>query len=108
MLKNWVKLIDIKNESLSKGTLLKFPAKYPFENEVVMMICQSPDKDGLCLITITGYKAGINCYQKLADLEVFVDIPVHWLIKNWHKWVYLECDVEDAWIHKTLEVSHFI
>lgn len=108
MLKNWIKLTELSEKSLVRGALLKFPAKYPFENEVVMMVCQSPDKEGLCLITITGHKAGKNCYQQLPESEVSMNIPAHWLIENWHKWIYPECDVKDVLIHRGLEVSDFI
>ncbi|WEV49311.1 Imm45 family immunity protein [Acinetobacter sp. ESL0695] len=108
MLTNWVKLTELAGKSFIKGTLLKFSAKYPFESEVVMMICQSPDKSGLCLMTITGYKAGKNCYQKLPDSEVYEDVSAIWLTENWHKWIYPECNVKDVWVHRGLQVCDLI
>ena len=59
MLKDWKKLVDSKSKNFSRSTLIKFPSTYPFEKEVIMMIAEAPNKDSLCLITITGYKAGI-------------------------------------------------
>lgn len=105
MLKRWIKLIELIGTSFPRGTLIRFSAQYPFENEVIMMVSEAPDGKGLCLITITGYKAGINCYQKFPELEVNQDIPAIWLIDNWNKWVWPEGDVNEVWIHEVLQVN---
>lgn len=104
-LKKWKKLVELTANSFSRGTLIKFPAEYPFEKEVIMMISESPDGKGLCLITITGYKAGINCYQKFPELDIQVEIKATWLLDNWNKWVWPEGDVNDVWIHDTLQAN---
>jgi hypothetical protein len=59
----WEKLVDTKKDSLRRGALIKFPASHPFEGMVVMMVWQEFGKAlPMGLITITGYKAGINPY----------------------------------------------
>ena len=104
----WQKLVDYSCPSLSRGGILKFPASYPFEGEVAMMICEglgSPNSS--CLITLTGYKAGINCYQMFPDEctndEGFLDVK--WLIKNWNKWVWPEGNVNEVMVCEGLDVS---
>ncbi|WP_111886117.1 MULTISPECIES: Imm45 family immunity protein [unclassified Acinetobacter] len=94
----WSKLIDFDEQFLQRGYLLKFKAHYPFEDEVIMMLAEAPDKDGLALITISGYKAGINCYQKLPVSEITKD----WLISNWTKWVWPESKLEDVFVRSQL------
>lgn len=104
----WEKLTKFNKKSLSRGYLLKFSASYPFEDEVVMMVCESPDHSVLpSLITITGYKAGINCYVALpseAQHEgVFLDVD--WLVKNWANWVWPEGFIDDVWVREGLSAS---
>lgn len=102
---SWTKLMDLKQKTFSRGTLIKFPAKYPFEEEVVMMIAESPDKQGLCLITITGYKAGINCYQQFPKLNSHIEVSAIWLIENWHKWVWPTGNINDVFIRHNLKAD---
>lgn len=75
------------------GGVFRFPAKYPYEDIVDFMIF-NPNEEGkgLGLITSSGYKAGL----------ISVVLPVEagekcickdWLLKNWKKWVYPECEV---------------
>lgn len=96
---NWSKLVDFKEQDLQRGYLLKFKAHHPFEDQVIMMIAESPDKDGFCLITISGHKAGINCYQKFPVSSISTD----WLIENWTKWVWPEGTVDDVFIRAQLQ-----
>lgn len=104
----WEKLVSYSCLSLHRGDLLKFPASYPFEDEVVMMVCEGRGGSmSRCLITITGYKAGINCYQALPDECItencFVDVK--WLVENWNKWVWPEGDVNDVSVREGLSAS---
>ena len=108
MLSQWIRLVDFTNEELFRGDLIRFPSKYPFETEVVMMIAESPSKSGLCLITITGYKAGINCFQEFPSPEIEMQVPAMWLIKNWNKWIYTDCQVEDVMIRRGLKIEDFV
>lgn len=98
---NWSKLIDFKEQYLQRGYLLKFKAHYPFEDQVIMMLTEAPNKDGLCLITISGHKAGINCYQKLPVSEVTTD----WLIRNWTTWIWPESTLDDVFVRSQLLYS---
>lgn len=105
MLQKWSKLTELRGDTFSRGDLIKFPAEYPFEGEVVMMLSEAPYKDGLCLITITGHKAGINCFQKLPELVAEDTLAADWLITNWNEWIWPEGDVNQVFIHKVLQVT---
>lgn len=96
------RLINSGDIVLSRGDLIRFPTQYPFENEVIMMVAESPRTSGLCLITITGYKAGINCFQELPKSEIDFQISVQWLIENWSKWIYIDCSINDVFFRKIL------
>ena len=105
----WVKLTDLREESLFRGTLLKFSAKYPFESTVVWMICEQrmeSEKWPHALITITGLKAGINPLQ-LLPLESSINpnsaaVSRAWLVENWAHWCYPDCHVGDVWTRSPL------
>jgi len=100
-MKNWLKLSENKGAVLSKGSLLKFSASYPFEDEVVMMLCDSPLRNfRLAFMTITGYKAGFNCYTNLPEGIRNDDgsITAGLIYENWNDWIWPEWSPDDAWI----------
>ncbi|TDY88454.1 Imm45 family immunity protein [Herbaspirillum huttiense] len=105
----WVKLIDCTDEYLVRGTLLKFPAKYPFESTVVLMLCeQRAESENWphALVTITGHKAGINPLQLLPSEcttnPAGAAVSRTWLIDHWSHWCYPDCDVENVWARRPL------
>ena len=101
----WSKLIDFNEQSLQRGYLLKFKSHYPFEDEVIMMVCEG----GCCqkgLITISGYKAGINMYVLFPeDANPDGGISTKWLITNWTKWVWPESKLEDIFVRPQLNYN---
>lgn len=109
----WKKLVGIKEESLFRGTLLKFPGKYPFEDEVVMMLCEyrgGGDELPFCLVTLTGHKAGINPVQAFPtecnnNNSKAIAFSTDWLISNWNKWVLPDGDVNDVLVREPLKAS---
>jgi len=106
----WKKLIDVPDLIVQRGYVLKFPAKYPFEDFVVMMVSGYPEGGNslaaISLITITGYKAGINPYVLFPqEVHPYGTLTGDWLIKNWSKWVWPEGDVNDVWVKEALDAS---
>lgn len=100
--KGWLRLSKNKATTLPRGALIRFTASYPFESEVVMMVCDAPhDSKRLGLITISGYKAGINCYVAFPD-EFHVlenhELRSDLLYENWQNWVWPEGSPDNAWI----------
>jgi hypothetical protein len=101
----WKKLIESSDsEQLTRGMLLRFAAGDSFESHVVMMVCEAPDKsDRLGLITISGYKAGINCYVVFPSETASYKVSIRWLIDNWQLWVWPDGDVNEVEIHQPLD-----
>jgi hypothetical protein len=105
------KLVDTNKDSLRRGALIKFPASHPFEGMVVMMVWQEFFKAlPMGLITITGYKAGINPYVTFpvevcerADMPPCV--PCKWLRENWNHWVWPTGDVNEVYIRDELWIE---
>lgn len=104
----WKKLIDFPELKLERGYLIKFPAKYPFEDFVVMMVCGYPENgkslSAAGLITITGYNSGINSFVVFPD-EVCNKLSNRWLIENWNKWIFPEGGVKDVLVREPLQAS---
>ena len=101
----WSKLIDSNKLNFQRGELLKFKASYPFEDHVVMKLCEGQSTNTFGLITITGFKAGINLYVQFPEECVENGLSVNWLIKNWNYWVCPESDVNEVLVHENLQVS---
>jgi len=98
---NWQKLSDYKYLSLYRGSLIRFAASHPFEEEVVMIICDSPRGDSrLGMITLTGKKAGYNCFTWFPEwaLNMNGSITAGLIYKNWASWVWPEWSPDSAWI----------
>ena len=97
----WSKLIDFNEQSLQRGYLLKFKSHYPFEDEVIMMVCEGGHSQK-GLITISGYKAGINMYVLFPEEANPDGLSTEWLIKNWTQWVWPEGDVNSVFVRPEL------
>ena len=98
---SWLQLSKQNHLNLSRGSLIRFKASYPFEDEVIMMICEAPDcHSNLGLMTITGYKAGINCYVIFPESARDDDATIssQWLLQNWRKWVWPDGNPDDVWV----------
>lgn len=105
----WIKLISY-DKNIFRGTYIKFISKYPFENEVIMMFCQNQQNEDFpfSLITITGHKAGIFPFQNLPKECLSKDsfsVKKDWLINNWTKWIYDECDIEDIFLRDSISID---
>ncbi len=100
-LKKWVRLSENRDISLSRGSLIRFSASYPFEDEVVMMFCDSPRRErAIGLITISGLKAGFNCYLLFPEEATNPDFSINagLIYDNWATWVWPEWSPDTAWI----------
>lgn len=106
----WKRLIDMPDLVLQRGFLLKFPAQYPFEGSVVMMVSGYPDEGNrlgsASLMTITGYNAGVNPYVLFPpEVREFGALNARWLIDNWNKWVWPEGNVNDVLVRESLTAA---
>lgn len=100
-LTKWIRLSENRDIRLRRGSLIRFSASYPFEDEVVMMFCDSPRREkAIGLITISGYKAGFNCYLLFPDEATNPDVSINagLIYDNWATWVWPEWSPDTAWI----------
>lgn len=99
---NWVKLHDYPNEFISRGAIFRFPAKYPYEEMVDLILFQpSSDESGMGFLVNSGYKAGLiaQILPKESGRTGYTDCVVTaWLKENWNHWVYPECSMKDVWV----------
>ncbi|MEX0526217.1 Imm45 family immunity protein [Raoultella terrigena] len=96
-----MKLIDYKEKSISRGTVFRLPANWPYEEWVDFMLFETQDDERpYGLIISSGYKAGLFLIK--LPIESISDeglgISTEWVIANWAKWIYPECDVSDVYL----------
>jgi hypothetical protein len=102
----WCRLIEYQEKYVQRGALLRFAAGQSFEDHVVMMVCEAPGDSGRsALMTITGYKAGINCYVAFPAVSQAHPLSIEWLINNWTHWVWPEGDVAEVEIREPLSAD---
>ncbi|QBX81026.1 Imm45 family immunity protein [Citrobacter tructae] len=93
-----MKLIDYKNKSIKRGTIFRLPAVWPYEKWVDFMVIDLFETHGL--VVSSGHKAGlilISLPIESASIEGRA-LSTEWVITNWAKWIYPECNVEDVYI----------
>ncbi|WP_347114309.1 Imm45 family immunity protein [Leclercia sp. S52] len=93
-----MKLIDYKNKSIKRGTVFRLPAVWPYEEWVDFMVIDLFETHGL--VVSSGHKAGlilISLPIESASTEGRA-LSTEWIITNWAKWIYPECNVENVHI----------
>ncbi|ELN2576890.1 TPA: hypothetical protein OUD64_003002 [Enterobacter kobei] len=99
-----MKLIDFKNNYVSRGAIFRLPAIWPYEEFVDFMVFETQDNDSpYGLIVSSGYKAGLILVKLPIDSisDEGHGLSVKWVISNWKKWIYPECNVENVYIFDT-------
>lgn len=107
--KNWIKLKDYNKDEILRGSYFLFNAEYPFEDKVIMMLCQNKIDDDFpfFLITITGYKAGIFPYQALPKECLCSNnnsLNKNWLTDNWNKWINENTNLNSIYVKDNLDI----
>lgn len=93
-----MKLVDYKNKSIKRGTIFRLPAVWPYEEWVDFMVIDLYETHGL--VVSSGHKAGlilISLPVESASIEGRA-LSTEWVITNWAKWIYPECNVEDVYM----------
>lgn len=100
-MKNPVKLINYNYCGLVHGTVLRLPGQWPYEELVDFMVFDMPYGDRPNgLIVSSGHKAGLVLVllPQESGLKDVRGLDTQWVISNWEKWIYPECDVEDVYV----------
>jgi hypothetical protein len=97
-----VKLIEYSS-NLDRGLIIRCKGKYPYEEVVDFMICETYDSNfGYSLIVVSGYKAGLKFVvfpkESLPHENLGYAVDIEWLKKNWCVWGYGDCLLEDVWL----------
>ncbi|MFJ4347727.1 Imm45 family immunity protein [Pseudomonas sp. NPDC089401] len=93
------RLIEHPRNFVSNGAILRFPAKWPYEDVVDLMLTSMPDHESeFGLVVTTGQKAGLVLVKLPSESESQFGrgVRLEWLISNWEKWIYPECDVSEV------------
>lgn len=94
-----MKLCDYKENILYAGTVFRFNGKYPFEKSVdFMLVCYPDTESGFALYCISGYHKGSLevCLPKEALGKNCRAVSAEWMVKNWNRWIYRDCPVEEV------------
>lgn len=98
-----MKLINYEKSELYIGTVFRFKGKYPFCEEYVdFMLCDYPScgegNSPFALYCVSGYCKGHLEYVFPSDAgsENSSSINKEWIIKNWKKKIYSECDIDEV------------
>lgn len=96
-----MKLINYKENFISRGSVFRLPAVWPYEEWVDFMVFETQDDERpYGLIVSSGYKAGLFLIK--LPIESISDeghgLSTEWIINNWAEWIYPECDIENVHI----------
>ena len=100
----WIKLTNSDAEWFSHGTVFRLPGKYPYADLVDFMVFEPSEPDrGQGLMVSSGYKAGLILVllpkeSSIKEAQSYRSIEKNWLIANWSRWVYPECDVSEVYV----------
>ncbi|GAB7541134.1 Imm45 family immunity protein [Cupriavidus sp. 8B] len=100
-MKKITKLADIKSASLWHGNILRMPAKWPYEDVVDLMVFDAQDEHTpYGLIVTSGQKAGLILVHLPPESVQAIGggVSVEWVISNWSKWIYPDCDVKEVYV----------
>ncbi|WP_090268559.1 Imm45 family immunity protein [Pseudomonas panipatensis] len=95
-----VRLVDYKESSIWHGNVLRACGKYPYEEFVDFMVFETQSEDTpYGLIVTSGYKAGLIlvCLPKESS-SVAGGVDKEWIVSNWERWIYPDCDVSDVYL----------
>lgn len=96
-----IKLVEYTSDSISRGCVFRFPAIWPYESFVDLLVVNIHDNCSQhALVVSTGYKAGLILIQlpKESEYTDKIALKKEWIISNWEKWIYPECSVNDVYI----------
>lgn len=95
------KFVQGPTDDLASGCVFRFAGQWPHEACVDLMLVSMPDDfSEFGLVVTTGHKAGLVLVRLPKECESTRSRGVRhdWLVNNWSKWVYPECDVADVWL----------
>lgn len=86
--------------NLKHGNVLRFPASYPYEDYLEVLVTETLHDNGrFGLVIVSGHKSGLILINLPAECEADNEISIDksWLANNWQKWVY-ENNIEEIMV----------
>jgi hypothetical protein len=107
----FIKLRDLVDERIRRGSIFRTKAKWPYEDVVDFMVIQTYDSTRpYGLIVSSGYKAGLTLVhlpiESLADDRM--GLSTRWIRENWQHWIYPDSAVVDVYFSKGYKSSLFM
>lgn len=99
------KLIDCRVGVFHRGSVFRVCGKYPYEATVDFMVFETltPDRPFGLMVT-TGYKAGLHLVHLPEESnEGRLGLSKEWVISNWAKWIYPDCEVSQVAVFEGYE-----
>jgi hypothetical protein len=96
-----VKLIEYAEKSISRGMIFRLPGEWPYESVVDFMVVDFADADRPHgLVISSGHKAGLILVKlpNESNSDEGRALSTEWVINNWEKWIYPECNVDDVYL----------
>lgn len=95
-----IKLVESEVKAFQRGNVFRVRGKYPYEECVDFMLFETQVEDRpYGLIVTSGYKAGlILIYLPKESACLNGGIDKEWMLSNWAKWIYPDCDVSDVYV----------
>jgi len=98
---NFVKLVDFSDPVIERGSVLRMPAQWPYENVVDFMVFENPEADRpYGLIVTSGYKGGL--IRVLFPRDCMVTdrrgLSTVWVKDNWDYWIYPEVSLDAVFL----------
>ncbi|WP_192984048.1 Imm45 family immunity protein [Pseudomonas sp. EggHat1] len=103
---SWTKLVDLTQEYIGHGSILRSPQSRQAEGEIDLMVFDPQDPQaGMGLMAVTGQKAGLILVLLPKESCDGRAIKSRWLVDNWRTWVFPEVDVGDVLFIRRYELS---
>ncbi|MFU2316566.1 Imm45 family immunity protein [Rahnella sp. PCH160] len=105
-----IRLTNYKSKVISRGSVFRFPSVWPYEKFVDLLVVSMPDEDSEhALVVSTGHKAGLILVRLPRECESTSSrsIRYQWVLENWGKWIYPDCNVEDVFILQHYEEPRY-
>ncbi|WP_212796168.1 Imm45 family immunity protein [Pseudomonas sp. St316] len=102
-----IRLVDSSVAAISRGKIFRLPARWPYEEIVDFMVVDIPDEQyGHSIAVASGNKSGLLVVRLPVEscLPGAHGISRDWMVKNWAKWVYPDCPVENVYLFERAEV----
>ncbi|MBB5866527.1 Imm45 family immunity protein [Xanthomonas sp. 3058] len=103
---HWIKLLDYEGDSLCRGGFIRVNGCFPYEKIVEFMLYETGEADRpYGLIVASGYKAGLKLVNLPGDsLASKGGVSKSWVISNWDRWIYPECEINEAYFLEQREL----